>query len=122
MFFVFLSKIDKDIWRGTVSVAYFFENLVKAVYLFYVREVISLKEEYVLEVGIIIAVLFGLFCGNILATKVDTALWRKVMLVILMGGSALMITSGLNDLTSVLILSGLSISYFVFFMLFRLQP
>ena len=120
MFFVFLSKIDKDMWRGTVSVAYFFENLVKAVYLFYVREVISLEEEYVLEVGIIIAVLFGLFCGNILATKVDTALWRKVMLVILMGGSALMITSGLNDLTSVLILSGLSISYFAFFMLFRL--
>lgn len=102
--------------------AYFFENLVKAVYLFYVREVISLKEEYILEAGIIIAVLFGLFCGNILAKRVDTVLWRKVMLVILMGGSALMITSGLHDFTSVLILSGLLISYLAFFMLFRLQP
>ena len=114
-----MSKIDKDTWRGTVSVAYLFENLVKAVYLFYIRKVINLEEEYNLEAGITIAVLLGLLCGNYLATRVDTSLWRKIMLVILMGGSSLMISSGFNDLTCLFILLGSLISYLFLFLLFR---
>ena len=88
-------KIDKDEWRGTCCATYFIQNLVAATYISTYDEYrIKSRKQYMMTVLLICTVLIALYYGNIIADTINTNLWKKLILFLLMIGSGIMICSG----------------------------
>ena len=89
-------KIDKDEWRATCTLTYFIQNLVAATYIStYDQYRIKSGKQYMMTMLLICTVLIALYYGNIIADQyINTNLWKKLILFLLMIGSGIMICSG----------------------------
>lgn len=88
-------KINKNEWRATCTLTYMLQNLVAATFISTYDEYrIKTGKEYVKIILLIVTVLIALYYGNIIADKINTDLWKKLILFLLMIGSGIMICSG----------------------------
>jgi len=88
-------SIDKDEWRATCTLTYFFQNLIAAAFIeTFDQYRIKTEKQYILTLGLVLTVLVALIVGNLLADKVNADLWKKLILFLLMIGSGIMICSG----------------------------
>jgi uncharacterized membrane protein YfcA len=95
MIFATHIKIRKDEWRATCTLSYFLQNLVAATYISTYDEYrIKSVNQYIMTLLLICTVLIALYFGNIIADRINTNLWKKLILLLLMIGSAIMISAG----------------------------
>ena len=87
-------KIRKDEWRGTCTLSYFLQNLVAATYISTYNEYNRIGGQYIMTFLLICTVLAALYCGNIIADRINADLWKKLILLLLMIGSGIMICTG----------------------------
>ena len=119
MVFANSTGINKDEWRATAAFCYFFENMIRAYYILYIKKVINFNDERFLFVGLVVSVVSGLIVGNSLAGNVSTTLWRQIILMLLMSGSAAMMSAGAPDKAALAVFMLVAFTYVILFIVFR---
>lgn len=112
MWFISYYDLDSIEVRATLAVAFWFENIGRIVYIFFLQNNNDVwNEQAAILFGVLsISSICTLLLGNYVSKFVSKIMFRRMQLILLAAGSVLMAINGLNPIRT-LIVSGLSLLF-----------
>lgn len=100
MYFTHYINLDKDVCRGTIALTYLAENIERLVILYVLRPVnvatITGRTLLVIVVLMSVSSTISLLVGNAISDCINQHVFQGVILTMLISGSLLLMTTGLN--------------------------
>ena len=112
MWLITFYKLDSVECRATLAVCFWFENIGKLVYIFFLQDYVDVWNSQFLVLFIVLTVssVSSLLLGNHIARYVSQTMFRRILTFLLSSGSVLMAINGLDGIQT-LIVSGLSLLF-----------
>ncbi|GAB5035605.1 Hypothetical protein NocV09_02800260 [Nannochloropsis oceanica] len=94
MVLVAVTDVGKDEWRASNAVIWLVDNVVRFAYLYAVQRQMALLNDGPSLVSLMIAGGVGVYAGSVLSPMVDGALFRRLLILLMLLGANVMLFAG----------------------------
>lgn len=94
MVLVAVTDVGKDEWRASNAVIWLVDNVVRFAYLYAVQRQMALLNDGPSLVSLMLAGGVGVYAGSVLSPMVDVALFRRLLILLMLLGANVMLFAG----------------------------